>query len=244
MMRAISEILAAFEALPVTDIGALLRGRRPLILAPHPDDESLGCGGLIAAACAAGIAPIVVILTNGAASHPGSKTWPPGKLAALRELEASQAVQYLGLPDQNLFFFRQPDAALAAEGDLFDMLVARAGMLGEQNGCSLVIGPWAGDSHCDHEAAARIAAAVAERNGWTLLSYPVWGWLRDQNSVVDEDRQHGWRLNIAAHLHHKNQAIAAHVSQYGELITDSPDAFRLPETLLEIFSRPFEVFLA
>jgi len=243
-MRKTAEILAAFEKLPETDITSLLQGRRPLILAPHPDDESLGCGGLIAAACAAGIAPVVIVLTDGAASHPGSTTWPPPKLAELRELEACRATQCLGLPKAHLHFFRQPDTALAAEGEMFERLAARAGELGQQHDCSLVIGPWAADPHCDHEAAARLAAFVAGRNGWNLLSYPVWGWLREPDSLVNEPLQGGWKLNISAHLHRKNQAIAAHVSQYGELITDSPDAFRLPNTLLEVFSRPFEIFLA
>src|ERR1700722_17819790 len=68
-----------------------------LILAPHPDDESLGCGGLIAAGCHARRAPIVAILTDGAMSHPGSKAYPGERLVRLREAEARGAASLLGL---------------------------------------------------------------------------------------------------------------------------------------------------
>jgi LmbE family N-acetylglucosaminyl deacetylase len=239
-MRTVRDILAGFEALPVAGIETVLGGCRPLILAPHPDDESLGCGGLIAASCAAGLAPVVAILTDGAASHPGSRTYPPRRLAAVRAAEALAALAILGLPADRLFLLRQPDTRLAAHEGVIDRLLSIAA----REGCGVVIGPWAGDPHCDHEAAAAIAEAVAARGGMRLLSYPVWGWLRDGGDELAETRMAGWRLDISEWREVKARAIAAHGSQYGGLITDSPDGFTLPETLLAVFARPFEVFLA
>jgi len=237
-----ADISRQFENLPAADIATVLNGARPLILAPHPDDESIGCGGLIAAACAAGLAPIVVILTDGSASHPDSRRFPPPKLAALRELEALQAARILGLSRRHLHFFRQPDGGLVAEGDAFEALVRQAGRLGEKYGCGLVIGPWAEDPHCDHQAAARMAAMVAERHFWKLLSYPVWGWLSGNNAAPDA-LPDGWRLNISAFLAQKSSAIAAHASQNGDVVFDSPQGFRLPQALLDICALDFEVFL-
>jgi LmbE family N-acetylglucosaminyl deacetylase len=242
-MRRVAEILAGFLALPEADVFAILNGRRALILAPHPDDESLGCGGLIAAACAAGLVPLVVVLTDGAASHPGSAAYPPARLRALREAETARAAACLGLPEDRLQFLRQPDGALPGAGAAFDAVVALAAGLGRAAGCRLVIGPWGGDPHCDHEAGAAIAAAVAARTGWQLLSYPVWGWLRDGDGRLDEARRGGWRLNISDQLERKQRAISAHESQYGGVITDAPDGFTLPAALLAVFARPFEVFI-
>ncbi len=112
-----ADTLAHLRALPLATAATVLQGRRPLILAPHPDDESLGCGGLIAAACAAGLAPEVVILTDGGASHPGSTSHPPARLRALRAEEARQATAALGLPPDRLTFLPYEDCQLPAAGD-------------------------------------------------------------------------------------------------------------------------------
>jgi LmbE family N-acetylglucosaminyl deacetylase len=238
-MRPVRDILAGFLDLPLVDPLTMLGGRRALILAPHPDDESIGCGGLIAAACAAGTPPVVLILTDGAASHPGSLTFPSARLRAVREAEALAATGILGLPAGNLRFLRQPDTGLAASGDVIETVLAIA----RDAPCGIVIGPWAGDPHCDHEAAAAIAHAVAIRAGLPLLSYPVWGWLRDGGALLDEERRHGWRIDISSVMDRKARAIAAHASQHGGLIKDSPTGFALGPDLLAIATRPFEVFV-
>jgi len=243
-MRTMAKMRADFDALPVAAVQDVLNGQRALILAPHADDESLGCGGLIAAACGAGCAPIVAVLTDGAASHPGSRQFPPARLRAVRETEARQAVSRLGLPAENLVFLRYPDTGLPASGTAFETACIHIALIAAETGCELLVAPWHGDPHCDHEAAARIAGAVAARGRLRLLSYPVWGWLRDGADMVNESREAGWRLDISAHLVAKQRAIAAHVSQYGGLITDAPNGFRLPADLLAVFARPFEVFIS
>ena len=53
-----SDVIVAMETLPDAELDTILGGERPLILAPHADDESLGCGGLIAACCVAAHAQI------------------------------------------------------------------------------------------------------------------------------------------------------------------------------------------
>ena len=243
-MRRVFDILAGFMALPLVDLATVLGGERAIVLAPHADDESLGCGGLIAAASAAGIAPIVVILTDGTASHPGSAAFPPERVRAVREAEAARATSMLGLPPENIHFLRHPDTKLPRSGPVFERITATLLELARARHCGLIIAPWAGDPHCDHEAAARIGDVVADCGHWRLLSYPVWGWLRNDTDMLDEPRRNGWRLNLAAQREVKKRAIAAHESQYGNLIQDSPNGFKLPDNLLAIFDRPFEVFIA
>jgi LmbE family N-acetylglucosaminyl deacetylase len=238
-MTTIGTMLAAFEALPLGTI-QVLAGRTPLILAPHPDDESLGCGGLIAACCAAGQMPLAVFLTDGAASHPGSATYPPAQLAATREAEALAALQHLGLPPERIMFLRFPDREMPRLGEDFDAAVRAV-----VDWCSdetIVIGPWQEDPHCDHEAGAIFAQAVAAGAGTVLWSYPVWGWLRDPSHKLAPQRLAGFRLDISAFQAAKQRAIATHASQSGEMIKDAPNGFRLPPDLLDLCARPYEVF--
>jgi LmbE family N-acetylglucosaminyl deacetylase len=97
---------------------------------------------------------------------------------------------------------------------------------------------------CDHEAAAVIARDVAEATQCRLLSYPVWGWLLPQDQEIPVDEVAGWKLRISTQLGAKHRAIAAHASQYSNLIDDSPNGFRLPRELLAVFERPYEVFIS
>jgi LmbE family N-acetylglucosaminyl deacetylase len=235
-----SEVIVAMETLPDAEIDTILGGERPLILAPHADDESLGCGGLIAACCERGRQPVVAILTDGAASHPGSKQYPPERLRQLRKDEARQAAAVLGLAVENLVFLNYPDTALPSTPAVSERLAT----LARDRGCTVLLAPWLYDPHCDHEAAAILAREAARLARCRLLSYPVWGWLLPSNHPLPVTQVAGYKLPIAAYLQAKRSAVAAHASQYSALIGDSPNGFRLPTELLSIFERPYEVFLA
>jgi LmbE family N-acetylglucosaminyl deacetylase len=237
-MRA-ADVRVAMESLPNADVDVILGGERPLILAPHADDESLGCGGLIAACCARGVQPLVVILTDGTGSHPGSKLYPPERLRQVRAGEARRAVATLGLAPENLACLDYPHTALPVS----QAVSSRVATLAREHGCNIMLAPWVHDPHCDHEAAAIMAREAAEAANCRLLSYPVWGWLLPPQQLLPVNEVAGFRLPIAAHLEVKRNAVAAHASQYSDLITDSPDGFRLPPELLSVFERPYEVFL-
>src|ERR1700742_5149972 len=86
-----------WRQLPIGRLDDVIGSGTCLVLAPHPDDESLGCGGLIAACVAAGRDPLVAVLTDGTGSHPGSLAFPPDRLRTLRAQEVRAAVGHLGL---------------------------------------------------------------------------------------------------------------------------------------------------
>lgn len=70
------------SALPRVTLPQLLQGsQRLVVVAPHPDDEVLGCGGLIAAARAAGMPVLIIALTDGEQAYPDEPGWRPQVLA-------------------------------------------------------------------------------------------------------------------------------------------------------------------
>jgi LmbE family N-acetylglucosaminyl deacetylase len=242
MMRA-DEALMQMRRLPLQAFGSVF-GRDPiLILAPHPDDESLGCGGLIAEACRQGTPPIVAILTDGSKSHPDSRTHPAEIFRKLREDEAVEAVEKLGLPPSRVMFLRYPDTGAPSEGEAFEAAVTRVGELIDRNRCRTVAVSWQHDPHCDHAAAAAIARAACQRTGAKLLAYPVWGWTLPPDMIIDSTPITGFRLDVANHLPAKRAAIEAHRSQYAGIITDDPEGFQMKPEFMELFRRPLDTFI-
>ena len=89
--------------------------RRLIVVAAHPDDESLGAGGLIATAARRGVPVTVVVATTGEASHPQSPTLRPAQLAPIRRAEVLAAVHRHSHSRRN-FVGQWIDLTPAAEG--------------------------------------------------------------------------------------------------------------------------------
>ncbi len=94
---------------------------RVLVLAPHPDDEILGAGGVIVNFLRQGHQVLVVFVTNGDANAASKKffTWNPLNRAEdyraigyLRMKEAGRAMEILGVPWNHLLFLGYPDRGL------------------------------------------------------------------------------------------------------------------------------------
>ncbi|WP_231386855.1 PIG-L deacetylase family protein [Nocardia sp. BMG111209] len=214
--------------------------RRLLVVAAHPDDEILGAGGLLAAAAAAAMVVTVVVATDGEASHPGSPTHDPSRLAALRAEESRRAAIELGLAAP--IRLGLPDGRLAAHEtrlteDLHALLTD-----GPTSGLRCVA-PWRHDGHPDHEAAGRAAAAVCAATGTRLLEYPVWMW---QWAHPDHPRLRTTdpaALSLpAAALAAKHRALHCFPSQTRPLSDHPADAPILPEHIVARFTGPTEIY--
>ena len=84
---------------PTTSATALCSGHdRMVVVAPHPDDEILGCGGLLHHAVGQGIDVSVVAVTDGEACYPGEPWWTPERLRSARRAELAAALGELGIP--------------------------------------------------------------------------------------------------------------------------------------------------
>ncbi len=237
----VGAFLDAWRSLPACSPAAFLDGRPLLVLSPHPDDESLGLGGLIAAACAMGVPVDIVTITDGAGSHPRSELYPRDRLIALRKAESAAAAAALGLSSARLHHLDLPDTQAPRRGPAFDDAVDRLGALVERTGARTVMVTWGGDPHCDHEAADAMARALRRRDpAMELWSYPIWGWHRDPDEKVDDPAPSGWQIDIEPWLPAKRAAIAAHASQMTDLIPDDPEGFRFTPATLAPFLRPVE----
>lgn len=238
------EFLASLTQLPIGSLDDLTGGAPFVVLSPHPDDETLGTGGLLAATRATGQRADVVIITDGAGSHPQSKAYPAQRLIALRQAEVEAAGALLGLEPDSVRHLGLPDTQAPSSGPVFDAAVESIVELCSKAGAGSLFVTWDGDPHCDHEATARMAKAVRLRMPSLMLwAYPIWGWHLDPALPLDRPPPTGFRLDISAQQAIKRSAIAAHVSQMTTLIDDDPDGFRFTETTLAPFLGPFEYFI-
>lgn len=243
-MRA-GDYIASIERLPLAPVESLIGTGTIVVLAPHPDDETLGCGGLMAAARSLGRRVHIVILTDGTGSHPHSKTYPASRLAALRREESQRAAEVLGLAASDLTFLGLKDAAAPHAGAAFDAAVGRIeDIIRSLGGAETLLVTWKHDPHCDHEAAASMAEAVAARQpGLRLWRYPIWGLHLEAGVDVDAPPPTGFRVDITPWLAAKRAAIACHASQMTNLIDDDPDGFRFAENTLAPFLARYERFI-
>lgn len=102
----------------ISDIGAITASDRILIFAPHPDDEAIGCAGIIQEALRVGADIHIVYLTNGDNNqlafivYEKRLTFRKGEflyMGEVRRKEAIAAMKLLGLPQENLIFLGYPD---------------------------------------------------------------------------------------------------------------------------------------
>ena len=236
---AFRDIVPAAGTLDPTGIAELTGGGDVLVLAPHPDDETLGCGGAISAAVAAGTRVHVVIVTNGARSHPNSAAFPPARIAALRAAEATRAVAILTAGAERPIFLGYPDCAAPSDAAGAARVADRLSDV--LRATTAVWTTWEGDPHVDHESTARLATRLCRGAGARHLAFPVWGRVGGEAPCPDRDRL--IRFATAPHRPAKAQALAAHRSQMTRMIDDDPEGFLFPEELARHFIASDEIFI-
>ncbi|GAB3769669.1 PIG-L family deacetylase [Spirosoma horti] len=218
-----------------------------LVIAPHPDDESLGCGGTIALLRQRGFQVHVLFVSDGTMSHPNSLSYPADRLQQVRELEALEALRQLDVPTENAFFMRQKDTQVATvDSAHFSDAVAFVHTLLADIKPATVLVPWRRDPHRDHRASWQIVQAALSTLPMRprVLEYLIWLWeLGNEQDMPGRDEMVVWHIPIEPVMAQRNQAIAAHQSQVSRLIDDDPTAFYLSPELLMHFSKPRELFL-
>jgi LmbE family N-acetylglucosaminyl deacetylase len=143
-----------------TATASLLPGRA-LVLSPHQDDETIGCGLLMAEKAHRGIPIAVAVATDGRAGWFSTMPRPdPNAIAEVRHREWHQALDALGVPPADRFELEFRDGELS---DHEDELTEKLGDLFGRVRPSQVFVTRSGDPHPDHRTLARAAGRAADR---------------------------------------------------------------------------------
>lgn len=222
-----------------TQAGELARaGSRLVVVAPHPDDELLGIGGTLRLLQRLGHAVLVVSVTDGESSHPGSLAWPPERLIEARQCEAVASWKLLGLEPTRIRLSFADGAVAAAETDLAESL---ASIL--EPGDTVFV-PWRMDGHADHESCSRATRIAAAECGAVVHEFPVWALVPGHSAHAGLERLTMRCVALPADVQlAKRLAIAALHSQIGP--DESTGALPvLPPHALAVWQQPDEWLVA
>ena len=182
--------------------------------------------------------PRVAYLTDGGASHLGSRSWTREQLARLRSREAVAALGDLGVPPDDILFLGWRDAKPHAVGSLErDNTVLALKRWTADRPPASIWSTWSGEAHCDHLATAQVAEAFRAATV-AGFSYVVWGWNEEALDDLADPRS----LFCPATVDLRVRALRRHASQTTDLINDAAQAFRLPPEVAAVTSRTSEVY--
>jgi LmbE family N-acetylglucosaminyl deacetylase len=191
--------------------------RSVLVVAPHPDDETLGSGGAVALLARAGVPTHIAFVTDGSASHPLHPVFTPAQIAGIRENEARAATAALGIDWSRVEFLGAPDGGLADLGAAGAAEVAAriARLLTRLNPDAILL-PCRGDGSSDHNAAFQLVEKALGETGQRprMLEFPIWAW-RNPLLLLKPlvTSRTVWRVALGELRDAKLAALAAYVSQ-------------------------------
>lgn len=215
-----------------------------LVIAPHQDDETLGCGGLIARKRNEGLPVHVVFLTDGSASHPNHPKFTADAIAALRNQEARKSLSILGVESCAIHFLNEPDGTLSTlSTERHTALVQQLKRLIIEINPHKILLPVHGDGSSEHEAAFQFVISAVKCSGLSceLWQYAVWAWWNPillLRLVFLQPHRH--RLPLEDYKLVKERALANYCSQTEPLAPWTEAT--LPAELLNQFRGDAEYF--
>lgn len=142
---------------------------RYLVVVPHPDDEVLGVGGLLARIVRAGSDVEVLAVTDGGNAYPS--IFDHDALSRVRRAEQTDALGHLGVQEDRVSSLGIRDGSIADhEDELADRICTSS------DATTTIVAPWIHDVHPDHEAVGRAASSAARRVGCSLWYSLFWTW--------------------------------------------------------------------
>ncbi|WP_158601838.1 PIG-L deacetylase family protein [Pararobbsia silviterrae] len=228
-----------FDTLPELQPDRLvpLHGRA-VFIAPHPDDEVLGMGGLMVRLARLQRKLALIAVTDGDASHRNSTVWTADRLRETRPNETREALQRLRAYNVDVTRLRFGDGTVGSSERALQSQIEHL-----IHADDVVITTWRFDGHPDHEATGRAAAAACVASGAHLVEAPIWAW----HDSAPGDTRLPWgrarRLSLDASTHaRKRHAIDAFTSQLEDDPSNQQKAV-LSDATLTPWLRPFEIYL-
>jgi LmbE family N-acetylglucosaminyl deacetylase len=210
-----------------------------IVFAPHPDDETLGCGGAIARRRRLGAPVTVAFMTDGSASH--RRFMPAAELKAMRAREAVAACRILGVDEPSIAFLEFEDGRLDRS---LDEAKRKVRDLFGRVPCEDVYIPYRWDPHRDHKATRKVvlAALRESRKAATVYEYPIWLWRlwpwtatemppewnavtragMALRSLIHLAADLHWTVDVSAVLDVKRRALEQHQSQVMRVRNGAP----------------------
>ncbi len=190
-----------------------------MVFSPHQDDETLGCGGMIALKRKHRVPVKVVFLTNEQSFYIGNLQNKVDELIQVRKQEAIAALNILGVAPPEIHFFEQPDGTLQnLSSEQQQCVVEQLARLLQLHKPEEVYVPHRKDRHADHEETYKLVrTAIAQsRIQVELLQYPIWLFWQAPLffSLKLQELTGAYRLSIHAVQDQKRQAFATYCSQH------------------------------
>jgi LmbE family N-acetylglucosaminyl deacetylase len=199
-----------------------------VVVAPHPDDEVLGAGGLVSSWAMAGQAVTVVSVTDGEAADAGRRD-----LDRVRRAELRNALRTLSLLHVTVRRLAIPDGKVDAYKNRLRSAVQECA-----KDHATIVAPFERDGHPDHEAVGQVCLDVAETDGVPIVRYPVWAWHHAKPASVQALRWGLFRLSTAAQRA-KTRALQCFESQ----LRPPRGGPIVPKHVLAHFERAYEAFV-
>ena len=231
---------AGLQDLPRFDIAKnFAPHQRVCIFAPHPDDEVLGCGGLLQQLAANGNPIVLIHVTNGTQSHPNSQIYSQESLDIIRPQESVKALEVLGIAHQvKTIALDLTDGNVFSQQDQFQQKLTS---IIQHN--DVLVTPFMQDGHPDHEATGLVVASFAKQHHLACYQVLIWAWHWAKPADNRIPWHHAIKVDLTPEqLQRKIEAIACFKSQItADESTGNPPILSA-QTIARI-SQPWEVYL-
>ena len=213
-------------------------GKRVVVIAPHPDDEILGCAGLLQQLADLQREIILVAVSNGTQSHPDSQMYTPEQLNTIRPAETQQALETLGISHRvKRIALNFMDGEISRQKHQLQQALTT--LLSPDD---ILVSTFDQDGHPDHEATGQVVQQLA--NDTHLICYQVliWAW----HWASPNDQRIPWHKTLklplsAQQLHNKHKAIGCFKSQL-EVDHSTAQPPVLSKQTVQRMLMPYEVY--